>query len=55
MCNRTVRIRDGIMEHFLSAKFLFVLKRYDIANASICRSRFAVTGSRLRSKHKNDF
>jgi len=25
------------MEHFLSAKTLFVLKRYDITNAFICR------------------
>jgi len=32
---RTITTKSGIMEHFVSAKVVFVSKRYDIANACI--------------------
>jgi len=36
-------IQGDIMEHFASAKTLFVLKRYDIANACIMPTLFCMT------------
>jgi len=47
-----LRTRDGIMESFVTAKTLFVLKRYDIANASIMPPQIDLK-TYTKGKHKS--